>query len=114
MSNLITWDTCYLSVANQHFNASYTSIWLVVVAALILVLYQLFSWAYARFPQLKTTISEEMAQNIWSILLQFAAMILVAFVLYFFFSFKPDAVQTSADALKMAVGQGYMTNLTIP
>lgn len=114
MTQLITWDQCFLNVANQHFNASFVTIWLVVLAACILVLYQLFSWAYAKYPQLKTTISEDLAESIWSVLLQFAAMLLVAFVLYFFFVFRPDAVQVQADALSMAVQQGYATNLTLP
>ena len=105
MSQIITWQTCFYSVINQHFNASYVSVYLVIAAAACLFSYYAFQVLYER-TALKEKISEERAETICQTLIQVCALLLVAFLVYFFFFFKPDAVQASVNNLTLAMGRG--------
>ena len=106
MAGLITWDSCFYAVANYHFASAYEGVWIIILAALCLFAYYAFQVLYER-TSLKKQLSEEKAELVCRLLIQFAALLLVGFLIYFFFFFKPDAMQVQADAMARVVNSAY-------
>jgi len=105
MAQMITWDTCMYSLANQHFTASYVCIWLAVIAAVFLLSYYLFQVLYEK-TALKERVTKERAEQLCHLFIQGATIFLVLFLLYFFIIFKADAVQVQVENITMRMGMG--------
>lgn len=110
MGQLITWNTCYYSVASQHFNAGQASVWLVIAAFACLVIFFAFQLLYEHSAALKAKVSEDHAERFLGLLVQFAGLLLAGFLIYFFFFFKPDALQVQVSALQNVSNSGFFAN----
>lgn len=99
MAQYITWDQCYWAVSDMHFAASYTNVWVLVGALAFFVAYKVFMWSYHQDGSALQKLSEERAYTISQALLTAGMFCVAAYVVWFVFFFKPEAVQVQASHL---------------
>lgn len=100
MADLISWNTCLWAVSNTHFNAAYANIAFLVVAMLFFIAFYTWEFLYSRSESLQARYSVERAEKIGRTLLFGGVLSVAAFLIWFVFFFKPDAVQMQVDAIQ--------------
>ena len=101
MAQMITWDTCLYTLSTHHFDTTYVSIWLVIAAMICFFLYYLISTLYDT-GKIKW-LTEHKAQQLCKNLILIGCLLLVAFIIYYMFFFRPDAVQAQVNDIQAAM-----------
>ena len=102
MAELVSWNTCFYYVASKHLEASQASTLLVFLAFLCLLSYFLLKEAYTR-TALKEKYSEEQVSKVLNLLVTLSAYFTLAFLVYYTFFFKPDAVQLQVTNMEAGI-----------
>ena len=99
MAQLITWDTCLYSVANMHFNSTYACVYLAIAALSCFLLFYAFQILIDKKVGFTVKLGDDRCEKILRTLIMCGTYLLAAFLIYFYFVFKPDAVQVQVDDL---------------
>jgi len=88
MAELITWNTCKLAFTQQYFNTQYEGITILIIAAICLIIHLLL----ITNPRL-TNLMGQYHEQITYVSLRAGVLLVVLFLLYFWYIFKPDMTQ---------------------
>lgn len=96
------------TLLNNHFNATYEHIWIVVIAFFLLGLYLMFLQMYSKSIEIQKKISEDDANKVLKNLVLLSMLLLAGFIIYHIFFFRPDAIQMQADNISLMMGNGQL------
>ena len=91
---MISWDTCYSSVANQYFSTQYQGVLFIIMASVALCIYMITR------QQWSNKILGKYHEQVSWVSLNAAVILLIVFLLYYTFVFKPDMTQIIVEQLK--------------
>ena len=87
------------TMATQHFDTTYVSIWLAISSLICFFLYQLISTVYAS--KKIEWLTEDRANQLCKNMILIGTLLLAAFLLYYMFVFRPDAIQAQVGQLQL-------------